>query len=452
MEALLQRQDSFSIETKNDTTRTLAAEMVYLRHNWQKEDLPYDWRYLDGIGFHTRTHVDMLYASIDGVIDHAARREKVREWISQTEQDVKGFNLEYLAEGLTFPIYYQQEIINGEKKIVAPLYANKPMVDLTSADERNGVVKDTLAKKVEPYLLSAQDGSIAVMTSPSGWSGLHMENGEAIIYPDSQTYIWQKRGKEVVGFTVRTDFSLAEHKAFLQSYFGINLAPDATITDYVAAVGFLNANEYPGIDITQVVDSMRDTRFAMTQGSLSAYKDRMWQEVYRDLHNRDALWQFDTIAENLFSEFVEYIEPGNWTRREAEEALAVTILRMSRYLRGDKILKKEGISKDDSMGIYQEQVSYGAVLHDARELEGCAGGGSSTNGPFGNTFRELLLSITPRLAVSAGELIQQDTPLKEDSHFTCPKCPYKASGPIGNQCPGCGLTKEQFAEEGGEIC
>lgn len=36
--------------------------------------------------------------------------------------------------------------------------------------------------------------------------------------------------------------------------------------------------------------------------------------------------------------------------------------------------------------------------------------------------------------------------------FSCPKCTYKADGPIGNKCPGCGLTKEQFVEEGGENC
>lgn len=33
--------------------------------------------------------------------------------------------------------------------------------------------------------------------------------------------------------------------------------------------------------------------------------------------------------------------------------------------------------------------------------------------------------------------------------FTCPKCNYKADGPIGNTCPGCGLTKEAYLEESG---
>lgn len=31
--------------------------------------------------------------------------------------------------------------------------------------------------------------------------------------------------------------------------------------------------------------------------------------------------------------------------------------------------------------------------------------------------------------------------------FKCPKCHYQADGPIGNTCPRCGLTKEQFTKE-----
>jgi hypothetical protein len=43
--------------------------------------------------------------------------------------------------------------------------------------------------------------------------------------------------------------------------------------------------------------------------------------------------------------------------------------------------------------------------------------------------------------------------LTEDQEwFTCPKCSYKADGPVGNQCPGCGLTKEEYAQESGVTC
>lgn len=36
--------------------------------------------------------------------------------------------------------------------------------------------------------------------------------------------------------------------------------------------------------------------------------------------------------------------------------------------------------------------------------------------------------------------------------FTCPECSYKANGPVGNKCPGCGLTKESYAAKSGVMC
>lgn len=41
---------------------------------------------------------------------------------------------------------------------------------------------------------------------------------------------------------------------------------------------------------------------------------------------------------------------------------------------------------------------------------------------------------------------------QEKEWFSCPKCKYKADGPVGDTCPGCRLTKEQFAKSGGEVC
>jgi hypothetical protein len=41
---------------------------------------------------------------------------------------------------------------------------------------------------------------------------------------------------------------------------------------------------------------------------------------------------------------------------------------------------------------------------------------------------------------------------KDKEWFTCPKCHYKADRPVGDTCPGCGLTKEQFAESGALMC
>lgn len=43
--------------------------------------------------------------------------------------------------------------------------------------------------------------------------------------------------------------------------------------------------------------------------------------------------------------------------------------------------------------------------------------------------------------------------LGEQEWFHCPKCDYQADGPIGDTCPGCGLTKDEYAKESGaEVC
>jgi hypothetical protein len=36
--------------------------------------------------------------------------------------------------------------------------------------------------------------------------------------------------------------------------------------------------------------------------------------------------------------------------------------------------------------------------------------------------------------------------------FTCPRCHQQADGPVGNTCPNCGLTKEEYIESGAQVC
>jgi len=36
--------------------------------------------------------------------------------------------------------------------------------------------------------------------------------------------------------------------------------------------------------------------------------------------------------------------------------------------------------------------------------------------------------------------------------FTCPRCFARATGPVGDTCPSCGITKQEFAEAGNAVC
>ena len=39
-----------------------------------------------------------------------------------------------------------------------------------------------------------------------------------------------------------------------------------------------------------------------------------------------------------------------------------------------------------------------------------------------------------------------------EERFTCPKCGYGTTEPVGNECPNCHITKEQYANESGISC
>jgi hypothetical protein len=75
---------------------------------------------------------------------------------------------------------------------------------------------------------------------------------------------------------------------------------------------------------------------------------------------------------------------------------------------------------------------------------GCGSSGSSSKDKFNNG-----LNISFPFSVSEFGMTNS---LVGQEWFTCPKCSYKADGPVGSQCPGCGLTKEEYAQESGVTC
>lgn len=423
----------FSEEPVNNQS-PLSREMDYFRQNWQREGLPHNWAALPGTGFQMRGQLNLLFSELGNVDSLKRRQEKIEGWLGQTEEDIKGFILEYLAEGLVFPIYY--EIKREEGRITAPFYADKDIENLVSSKERNGLVKQSVGK-IKSFLLSdaTPDGAIAVMTSPSGWSGLHDEEGNVITYPDSQTYIFQKNGTEIVGFTIRTDFSLEEHRELLRRLNFQDLLPqNATVSDYVENVVAIYSKN---IDIRDVVDVMRDVRFNLSGGSVFAYKNRLWKEVYQDLKRREELWKIDEHTSRLVEEFRQLVLTQNWSKKDLQEALAVTILRIARLLRG---ARQKDTRQEFSRGLHERDflpfdVSYGKVLSKVQEIPGCAGGG--------NKKTKLVNSLTSRFGETDvfNKEQEDDDEYRFDKDGTCDVC-GKSSEEVGKLgpcyiCAGC---------------
>lgn len=423
--------------------RSLQQEADYLRRNWRREGLPPNWDEFPGTGFQNKLQVDLIFSELQEGDPPEIRKEKLLRALRRTETDIKGFNLEYLVEGLVFPIHYKIKWLNGRKRLVDPFY-DKLVVDTVSEEERKGSVKRALAEKIEPFLLDAPDGSIAVMTSPSGWTGMRGNDRKFIEYPDSQTYIWQKKGEEVLGFTIRTDFKNVEHRELLGrlSFEKVALDEDSSVCDYVESiVGIIPMGRQ--IDIKEVVDVMRNVRDDLSCGSTLAYKDRDWDEVYRDLDRRGELWRFDDQTKAWVEEFENYVLTSNLSRKEIGEMLATTILRISKFLRSGQLLKTT--KETYSYMADQHRISYGLVLAHVQELPGCAGGGGSKS--------SLVNSITPRNGIESNSS-HCDQCSNPEPHFHCPKDKGGCGGTIesgkGNtSCPHCGLTKEKAGSQCG---
>lgn len=79
----------------------------------------------------------------------------------------------------------------------------------------------------------------------------------------------------------------------------------------------------------------------------------------------------------------------------------------------------------------------GSFGHEPPKVAGSCGSTSSNSLNSNNIFNSLS---------SLNSLFN------ENEWFQCPKCGFKADGPVGNTCPGCGLTKEVYAEETGISC
>jgi hypothetical protein len=102
----------------------------------------------------------------------------------------------------------------------------------------------------------------------------------------------------------------------------------------------------------------------------------------------------------------------------------------------------EAVRRHRESGVYQPLLEYGeeALIElgnrEVRETKtGCGGSGGFKNKGNGTS---------PFSVSEFGE--------REGRWFTCPKCSYEANGPIGNECPGCGLTKEKYAETAEVVC
>lgn len=408
----------------------------YFDISWQKEGLPFNWYTLQNknkkIGF-------SLQGQLRGLTDLTSEKQ-VNNFRQRSKQDLLGFKLEYLSDHLIYPRKYtiRPDINNPddrtklrlEDKMYGTVEGHEDhspdIVEVVSADERNGTVKASL-EKMKQFLLSPDtpDDSIAVMTSPLGETGLETDDGKSIRYPDSYFFIMQKKGDTVMNYSLKTNFSIEECREAVFRLKGGRLSQTASLEDVVTAIATITPED--GRKINRVEDVIAILQ-SIHPGE--PHKNVAWSDVYQDVVEGEQLYEFDEKTQAIIKDFETFCEPGYATKLLYQKGLAATILRMSdayykqRQEENRPVLIRQGVP--ETVGRPED---FGAILNEVASKPGCAGGGEETT--------SVMTAGGLRLAV-----------IGEDEHgslsFNCPDCGQqniRDRGELQQECTHCHSTK-----------
>lgn len=440
-----ERQDVVRNRHRHNRIAENAPQLTGLGYEVQQiHDKKEEYLYmLPGTGFQIKTQIDLF-------IENYKKGVPLAESFQQIEQDVQAFKVEYLVEQPVFPIVLEKRKYKGKDSIVGKLYGGKSIVEATDERERDGVVKKSVSE-IQKYLLSADPGSMAVMTSPKGWSGY-----DGITYPDTQTYCYQvQQDGSIRGFTLKTDMTLAQNEELLkklgvdEKVFEEGKDQKTGIKRVVENVAFISSDKGKSIeDVAQIIKQ--------TKGSEVAYVDslkqsRTFTEMITLLKNPDSLWTLDSTVQNLVDSWKEYAGGRIKSLDELKEqdlsiSLGLIVMKLMNEIRPP--VKKNKMEIGVAYPVVQGQILFDPreILSEMKELAGCAGGGG---GSIGRGGRGIIDSAGIARAI---KFYEGD---KKILCCTCPFCKTKVEaviegGRISCPNPECGKSAPYEEQTTGE--
>jgi hypothetical protein len=309
--------------------------------------------------------------------------------------------------------------------------------------ERGGVVRDNM-QRIQDFFLDphTKDGALAIMPSPKGPSGLHTDDGKAIDYLTSFFFVMQKHGNEIVGSTIKTDFTNKEYRDIIKTLTGQELPIDASLQDYVRAVALVNPNERrEGVNTPDdVVGLMKQTKLN-ARGDDSAFEGRAWDEIYRGIAKGEELYNFNVQTQQYVSDFMDYVGEGNHSRLELQKAVGATLLRISQiflekqnadFINSQLIATKDSVvSRATGPAV---ALSFGEVYTEVKKIGGCAGGGEDNS-------KTSVLSMGGMIGAEVNGFGSDKFGSRT---FNCPDCGEMNVRPVNelvNNCQHCGSDK-----------
>jgi hypothetical protein len=431
-------------EVKRPQANAGTAEWIsYFDNNHRQEGLPRDWYQLKTesnkqVGFVMKNQMLQLEDPHD--------QEQVADWTQRTVRDLEGFKLEFLSKHNVYPRIYHRNPSDATR-LEDPMYGrnkdgNHPdIVEITSEEERGGSVKESIGR-IKEFLLNAPEGSIAVMASPLGPTGFKDQDGRGVDYVDSYFFIVQNQGDKIINYTIKTDFNLAKVRKVLGQLTGGEIPVGAPLEEYVKTLALIKPGSSDGpqniFDVVGVLeDAQPDHAFFDPEGK---QETRTWAHVYDDIVEGEKLYEFDTRTRQKIIDFSEFAQSGGHSILDLQKGAAATILLMSKDYFGEEEEVEGEMQLVEGKWVYLQkgQPSFNRLLEQTAEIRGCTGGGGGKGAVILGAFG-LARFASPGGGGSSNEW------------FNCPDCNYKASGPIGDRCPGCRITKEQYATKSGKV-
>ena len=319
---------------------------------------------------------------VEGLVKHKNSRE--------VETNIRSYIREYAKQGLVLP-----NLIDLKDGKLVNSSSGLPITPGILALERNGSVLEA-SLKLEDFMAKALPGSMAVITSPMGPSGMKDQSGKYIDYPMTQTLIyWKEENDHLKGVTLVSDLNKEQNRELLYRLGGLNknvYSTEITEMDDLASIVrnpvLLGPNS--GYFLDRVVNEIlnirgnSDIRLDLPNGQVE-YRSAL--EYKRDLRRIDELLVFNQEAEQLLDKFRDFMLSNlscldnPFTKRRLEDELYKTILKITGTLEEYKRSRNKPVSSGvERFGmtekwIQDDSYGYGNEMAFLQNKVGCNGSG-----------------------------------------------------------------------------
>lgn len=363
----------------------------------------------------------------------------------ELEVNLRTYDLEIIKSKPVLPHLNRFGEKNGRLRMVGN--NGEPVVNAITAQERAGSVLEA-SKKIEDFLLSAENNSFAVLMNPAGWNGFVDEHGqEAEPHLNAETMVfWKDRNGVLKGLTLVTD--LVEEQA-QQTMVSLGVSEKemsgdnekerlANIVKNPALISFPRFDPFEYVlDRILAVRGRSDIKLRQRDGSVEI---RSVEEVRGDVRRFDALLQFSLEEERLIAGPRQYMLEE--IQRLGERVVQQSIV--DKIEKAILMLTRKHLNTINGTAVYKPEVKAGLIeISDTfirrdddfspeimflKTRAGCPPKSVSSVALRG-------ISLGSDISTGGGSFAEGDQ--YGSLEFECPKCKRTNRRPHGRLIPNC---------------